>query len=62
MAQTEIDDILNSIRAENQVSNDMFGKTLTEINSKLEDIANDGITAELIKTTLQDVKTDLDNR
>lgn len=62
MAQTEIDDILNSIRAENQVSNDMFGKTLTEINSKLEDIANDGITAELIKTTLQDVKTDLDTR
>lgn len=62
MAQTEIDDILNSIRAENQVSNDMFGKTLTEINSKLEDIANDGITAELIKTTLQDVKTDLDIR
>ena len=62
MAQTEIDELLNSIRAEYQVNSDMFGKALTDINSKLEDIANDGITAELIKTTLQDVKTDLDAR
>lgn len=62
MAQIEIDEVLNSIRSENAVNNEMFGKTLADINAKLEDIADDGITAELVKTTLENLKAELEAR
>lgn len=62
MAQIEIDEVLNSIRSENAVNNEMFGKTLADINAKLEDIADDGITAELVKTTLENLKAELETR
>lgn len=62
MAQIEIDEVLNSIRSENAVNNEMFGKTLADINAKLEDIADDGITTELVKTTLENLKAELESR
>lgn len=62
MAQIEIDEILNTIKSENASNNEMFGKTLEEINTKLEDIANDGITTDLIKSSLQDLEVNLESR
>ena len=62
MAQIEIDEILNTIKSENASNNEMFGKTLEDINLKLEDIANDGITTDLIKSSLQDLEVNLESR
>ena len=62
MAQIEIDEILNTIKSENASNNEMFGKTLEEINTKLEDIVNDGVTTDLIKSSLQDLEVNLESR
>lgn len=62
MAQTETDELLNSIKAEYQLNSEMFGKALTDINSKLEDIAHDSAAAELMNTGLQDLTAELGNR
>ena len=62
MAQTEIDEILNTIKSENAMNSEMYNNTLTEINTKLDDIANDGITTELIKSNLKELETSLESR
>ena len=43
MAQTEIDEIVNVIKSETAIINETYNNTLSDINNKLEDIANDGI-------------------
>ena len=62
MAQTEIDEILNTIKSENALNSEMYNNTLAEINTKLDDIANDGITTELIKGNLKDLEASLESR
>ena len=62
MAQIDIDEFLNSMRAENEVNNEKFAKALVEINSKLENIANDEESIELVKENIFQLKSELDNR
>ena len=62
MAQTEIDEIVNVIKSETAIINETYNNTLSDINNKLEDIANDGINTELIKSSLKDLETTLENR
>jgi len=62
MAQIDIDEFLNSMRAENEVNNEKFAKALVEINSKLENLANDEESIELVKENIFQLKSELDNR
>ena len=62
MAQTEIDEIVNVIKSETAIINETYNNTLSDINNKLEDIANDGINTELIKSSLKDLETTLESR
>ena len=62
MAQTEIEEIVNVIKSENALHNEMYNNTLSDINTKLEDIANDGITTDLIKSSLKDLEIVLESR
>ncbi|MBO5434958.1 hypothetical protein J6A31_03930, partial [bacterium] len=61
MAQIDIDEFLNSMRAENEVNNEKFAKALVEINSKLENLANDEESIELVKENIFQLKSELDN-
>ena len=62
MAQTNMDEFLNSIKVENELNNEKFAKALIEINSKLEELATSGEAAEFIKATTTKLKSDLDKR
>lgn len=62
MAHTDIDELLNSMRAENELNNEKFAKALVEINSKLEGITADGETAELVRDNILNLKVELENR
>ena len=62
MTQTEIDEILNTIKSENAMNNEMYNNALAEINTKLDDIANDGITTDLINGNLKDLEISLESR
>ena len=62
MAQIEIDEILNTIKSENALNNEILAKATEEINSKLEDILDDGVTTEHIKSSLQELEVTLESR
>ena len=62
MAQTEIDEIINVIKSETALNNEAYNNTLSDINNKLEEIANDGITTDLIKSSLKDLEVTLETR
>ena len=62
MAQIEIDEILNTIKSENALNNEILAKATEEINSKLEDILDDGVTTEQIKSSLQELEVTLESR
>ena len=62
MAQTEIDEIINVIKSETALNNEAYNNTLSDINNKLEEIANDGITTDLIKSSLKDLEVTLESR
>ena len=62
MTQTEIDEILNTIKSENAMNSEMYNNALAEINTKLDDIANDGITTDLINGNLKELEISLESR
>ena len=62
MAHTDIDELLNSMRAENELNSEKFAKALVEINNKLEGIASGCENSELIRDSLLNLKVELDNR
>lgn len=62
MTQTEIEEILNSIKSEYASNTQEFDKILTGINTRLDTIAEEGASGDLIKVGLQELKSELEQR
>ena len=62
MSQIEVEEILNSIKSENELQSEMFSKKMEEINTKLESITQDDGGIEQIKSSLKDLEESLESR
>lgn len=62
MAQTDIDELLNSIRAENEVNGEKFAKAFDEITAKLDNMASGNETEELVRESLLSLRVELESR
>jgi len=62
MAQTDIDELLNSIKAENEVNCEKFVKAFAEITARLENMASGTETEELLKENLLELRVELESR
>lgn len=60
MAQMDIDELLNSIKVENEHNGEKFEKALDEISAKLDNMASGNETEELVSDNILSLKADLE--
>lgn len=62
MAQTDIDELLNSIKVENEVNGEKFVKAFDEITAKLDSIVSGNEIESFVKEGLLNLRVELENR